>query len=179
MEIWKDIKGYEGYYQVSNLGRVKSIERLVRKSTKQYMAKSYILTSALTIHGYYFVALCRNSRCKSKTIHRLMLKAFIPNPKNKKCINHINGIKTDNRLENLEWCTHSENLKHAYKMGLRKNTIGVKLIHNNTTYSFTSLSAASRFLGMNRDYMSIILRNNKTIARDNKKNIYTVLWDKV
>lgn len=101
-EIWKDIPGYEGMYQVSNLGRVKS---LVRKG-KTY---EVILKQFSNGHGYLQVFLTRNSITKSYKVHRLVAQAFIPNPQNYRCIDHINTIRTDNRVENLRWVSHKEN----------------------------------------------------------------------
>lgn len=105
-EIWKDIKGYEGKYQVSNTGKVKSLNyhrEKREKLLKQILSK------------YFRVPLHKNSKKEFLSIHRLIALAFIPNPENKPCINHLNGIKTDNRIENLEWCTYSENCNHAIK----------------------------------------------------------------
>ena len=107
-EIWKDIEGYEGKYQVSNLGRVKKIYKTVQEK----IIKSHIHEE------YCVIGLYKNSRRKSFRLHRLLAKAFIQNIDNKPYINHINGIKHDNRLENLEWVTQSENTQHAYDTGL-------------------------------------------------------------
>ena len=107
-EIWKDVPEYEGLYQVSNLGRVVSLR------------KNKILTPKKNWDGYFRIQLWRYNQNVYIGIHRLIAEAFIPNPKNKPYINHKNGIKTDNRVENLEWCTQLENIKHAIKMGLKK-----------------------------------------------------------
>lgn len=114
-EVWKDIKGYEGLYQISNLGNVKSLKR---KSLNFKCEKDKILINCKTSQGYEKVMLCKNKQVKNQMIHRLVAKAFIPNPNNLLEINHIDGDKTNNKVSNLEWCTRSENIKHAYELGL-------------------------------------------------------------
>lgn len=113
-EIWRDIKGYEGIYQVSNLGRIKGLEKKARKgkgngAKPERVLKPYIRNS----DGYSFISLSKLGKVKKHYIHRLVAVAFISNPKKKPCINHINGIKDDNKASNLEWCTYSENEKHS------------------------------------------------------------------
>lgn len=119
-EEWRDIKGYEGYYQVSNMGRVKSLDRYVKTNKGgKTLLKSKIM-KPMERKGYMRVSLTKNNFDKTYSIHRLVGIAFIPNPDNKPQINHINGNRSDNRVENLEWCTNGENQKHAYKIGLHK-----------------------------------------------------------
>jgi hypothetical protein len=115
-EIWKDVLGREGEYQVSNFGRVKSLERRsAHKKIHNRIIKEKILKPYLGI--YYSVYFAKKEGVsKGKLVHRLIAIAFIPNPKNKYAVNHINGVKTDNRIENLEWCTKGENERHAYKV---------------------------------------------------------------
>lgn len=101
-EIWKDIENYEGKYQVSTFGRVKSLN--YNKTCKERIMKP-----DKDKGGYLRVVLCKNNRVKFFAVHRLVALAFIPNPENKPCIDHINTIRDDNRSENLMWCTYKEN----------------------------------------------------------------------
>ncbi len=127
MEIWKDIVGYEGLYQVSNLGRVKSFDRYVRNGTSnKNIKRGKILSPCVNPKcGYMQVNLIKDKNKKIKTIHRLVAEAFIPNLENKPCVNHIDGNKQNNKIDNLEWVTHSENTIHAIKMGLKINLKGI------------------------------------------------------
>ncbi len=116
-EIWKDVVGYEGLYQVSNLGNARSF--MGRRLS--IGVECYKLKASNSSKGYKFISIS----AKTAYIHRLVAKAFIPNPLNKPQINHINGIKHDNRVENLEWCTSSENRIHAFEKGLAKVLHGI------------------------------------------------------
>lgn len=117
-EIWKDIKGFEGIYQVSSFGNVRSYHKRGGQH-RYYISKSPILLSGvLWSNGYYFVTLRNNGIIRPQSIHRLVADAFLPNPNNYSDVNHKNGIKTDNRVENLEWCTRSYNIKHSFDNGL-------------------------------------------------------------
>lgn len=118
-EEWKDIKGYEGLYQVSNKGRVKSLDReVIHKNGLIKLYKGRVLINN-NLTKYPSIHLYLNGKVKNYLIHRLVAQAFILNTLNKLEVNHINGIKKDNRVENLEWCTRSENTIHAYKTGLQ------------------------------------------------------------
>lgn len=119
MEVWKDIEGYEGIYQVSNLGRVKGVERLILSEKRENFLVSERLFSLVTSgNGYSTLVLSKNNTVKRFYVHRLVAQAFIPNPKNKRVVNHKNGVKTDNQVGNLEWNTYKENLHHAIRLGL-------------------------------------------------------------
>ncbi len=121
-EVWKDIEGYEGLYQVSNLGRVKSLQRLL--NTTRYSnrtCKERVLKPLKSKQSkYYSVSLYKSSKQKVVHIHRLVAISFVPNPKKSKEVNHIDGDISNNKVENLEWCTRSENQLHAYATGLQK-----------------------------------------------------------
>lgn len=108
-EIFKDIKGYENLYKISNYGNVKSLKN------------SIILKPAKNHRGYLHVALYKNNKTKAHRIHRLVAQAFISNPENKPQVNHKDGNKLNNCVDNLEWVTNGENQKHAFKLGLQTN----------------------------------------------------------
>lgn len=110
-EVWKDIIGYEGLYQVSNFGNVKSLGN-------NFTRKERLLKLSPQSKGYLTVVLQKNGKRKTTLVHRLVAEYFIPNLDKKLQVNHINGIKTDNRVENLEWVSHRENLDHAIKNNL-------------------------------------------------------------
>ena len=117
-EIWKDITGFENMYQVSNLGRVKSLPKLKRvtvfnKAHIKIMTKERIIGGSLDKSGYIQINLRKNRKIKKYRIHRLVAEAFLPPIAGCNIVNHKNGIKNDNRLSNLEWCTEKDNTHHC------------------------------------------------------------------
>lgn len=114
-EQWKDIPSWEGYYQVSNMGRVKSVERtIVYSNGITALVTQKILRQMGRVDRYLQVNLCRNRGLKTKLVHILVATEFVPNPENKPEVNHKKGIKIDNRASELEWNTKSENIQHSY-----------------------------------------------------------------
>lgn len=112
-EIWKDIPGYEGFYQASTEGRVRSVDRIVKKWDGKKLVKGRILIPSANLGGYLFVELFMDGVGKIKTIHRLVAEAFIPNPDNLQQINHKDENKKNNRVENLEWCSGTYNIGYG------------------------------------------------------------------
>lgn len=117
--IWRDIEGFEGYYQVSSTGQVRSVDRVViDKRQGPRIVKGQLLKPGKSKKGYPVVALNKNRKRRTATVHRLVAKAFAYNPERKPHVNHESGIKIDNGIWNLSWVTRSENMRHAFEMGL-------------------------------------------------------------
>lgn len=127
MEIWKDVIGWEGYYQVSNYGNVRSLPRLINSSRgRQRIHKGIMVKPCIENKRSYVIRLSRNNSDTTIKLHRLVAKHFIPNPENKRYINHIDGNPKNNHVSNLEWCTAHENMIHSYRvLGRRRPMQGV------------------------------------------------------
>lgn len=169
METWKAIKGFEKQYEVSNIGNVRSIDRVV-KHYREGFTRKYKGTSKatrLTSDGYLKCNLKNNGERFDFRVHRLVAEAFIPNIDNKPVINHKNGIKTDNRVENLEWCTVSENVIHATRTRLIKTKL-------------TDIQAMEIFnSNLSQRALAEVYNINHTIVwRIKNKKAYRHLWQK-
>lgn len=128
-EIWKPIKGYEDAYEVSNLGNVRSIDRYYEQRNKKcekylHIYKGKVLKQFKSNAGYMRVQLSYKYKSSPKTVHKLVAEAFLDNPNNYSCVNHIDGNKENNCVDNLEWCTYSHNNREAIRMGLNKGFKG-------------------------------------------------------
>lgn len=167
-EIWKNIKGYEGIYQISNLGNVRNLLSYERKNLK----------GEITEKGYIRVSLHKNGFRKVFRVHRLVAQAFIPNPLNKPQINHKDGNKLNNCVDNLEWATNKENIKHAIQNKLRAKEIRhvkpIAYIKNGTIIKrYPSISSAAKETSFSREHIChqlLISKNNK--KRKNVEWIY-------
>ena len=163
-EIWKDIKGYDGIYKISNLGSVKSLARYeeyeINGKTVKRIRKEKILAKCVDNQGYIIVALSLNKKIKYYKVHRLVAKHFVPNTDNKDTVNHIDCDKTNNVYTNLEWCTASENVIHAYENNLIKHhTRKIKCVEDNKY--FNSINEASIYYNTQRQNINAVLNNRQ------------------
>lgn len=156
-ERWRWVVGYENYYMVSSLGRVKSMPRKVTQRFKrEALRRKRILSQRVNRYGYCGVTLFINESAKDKLVHTLVAQAFISNPENKTQVNHKKGIKTDNRATQLEWSTPKENSNHAIKLGI-DSVVGV---HNGMS-KITEKQAVE----IKREYKTIKHGNRKEAAK--------------
>ena len=146
-EIWKDIKGYEGYYQVSNLGRVKSLERTYksgRNGCATKTTKEKILKFKPAKNGYLYSALCKDGHKQWIHPHRLVAEAFVPNPYAYKYVNHKDECKTNNRADNLEWCTAKYNTNYGTGLSRRRKQLLQLDLDGNLIREWECASTAER-----------------------------------
>lgn len=167
-EIWKDIKGYEGLYQVSNTGKVRSLDRtVIGKNNSKRLIYGKELSKTDNGRGYDKVALQNDGRNTRKIckVHRLVAETFIPNPENKPEVNHINCNKKDNRVSNLEWSTSSENSKHAYDNNLKNVSRSKRVARINDEGKileiFNSAREASNSYNLTHDGVSAVCRGKR------------------
>ena len=168
-EIWKDIVGYEGLYQVSNMGRVRSKERIFEsKGTGRYKRNAQILSLGKHSKGYLTVTLFKNGKYKRFLIHRLVAKSFLPRDIFKNQVNHIDGNKTNNNISNIEWCDSSENQIHRRDILKKKFAPGKPVIQidnkGNNIREFESISQAAKSTGIKSQNISCVCQGKNRQA---------------
>lgn len=144
-EVWKDVVGYEGLYQVSNLGRVKSVDRTILRSSTPQKVKGKIISQETQNTGYKIVNLWNKKNRKAFLVHRLVAEAFLNKQDGKDVIDHINGIRDDNRVVNLRWCTQKENsnypiARHKYLSANKKRIENIRSFHKKNSLKVYQLS---------------------------------------
>lgn len=181
MEIWKDIEGYESLYQVSDQGRVKSVERYRKNHSKTQIVHEKIKSSRKDPQGYLMVDLYKNNKAKTIRVHRLVAMAFIHNEFEKETVNHIDGNKENNKVCNLEWSTFEEQNKHFYKHNLKseeniKKAVKamnkaqakvVKCLNNDVIYE--SIAEAARKVGISPSLISMCCKGKRKSAGKNSQ----------
>lgn len=167
-EVWRDIKGYEGYYQVSNLGHVRSLDRIVSNPTNGgYLIRGKLKKLGQDSDGYLETILSRAGINTYPRIHRLAANAFIPNPDNLPEVNHIDGDKSNNSVDNLEWASRLSNEVHARSSGLKayrhkgERVYPVRLLCQTTGEEFASIKACADKFGFGYTYLCSTLKDGK------------------
>ena len=137
-EIWKDVEGYEGYYKISNLGRLKSLDRWVEfKDGRKYHYNEKIVIGSIGRDGYIDVKLSKNGKCKTVKLHRIVALAFVKNDdkENKTEVNHKDLDRTNAKASNLEWVTHQENIKYSHDLGSYNTELKLGIYNGRSKYT--------------------------------------------
>lgn len=188
-EIWKPIKGYEGYYEASNLGNIRSVDRVILSTANilhtehKQLRRGRVLKQGNGRKGYKIVVLQRDGQKRTMYTHRIIAMTFVENPYNKPCIDHINGVCTDNRAENLRWCTQKENINNPNTVYKNLDTLKQNALTNCKAKTILQLdkdtleviqeilpkSSYFKDMGYVRAYITSACRNHK-------KNAYGYKW---
>lgn len=161
-ELFKDVANYEGIYQVSNFGNVKTLQRNIynKLGKLHYIQPEKLLKPSVFKNGYKYISMHKNKKIKVKTIHSLVAEAFIENTYNKRTVNHIDGNKLNNHFTNLEWATDKENLEHNFVIGISKR-YSLIAYNNNTYLEFSKVSDACKLGFSQKSISNSVIKNKK------------------
>ena len=159
VEVWKSIMGYEGLYEVSNLGRVRSLDREIVRYNGTHIKRGKMKAICNISNGYKGVNLCKDGKQKTHKVHRLVAQAFLPNPNNLPQVNHKDEDKTNNRVDNLEWCNNEYNINYSWAIPIMSlNPINGEVI------KYASSVEASSVTGINKSSICMVLKNKRKFA---------------
>lgn len=169
-EMWKDVEGFEDYYQISSSGLVKSYDRECWNGGGYFIKKGRLLKQCFTGAGYLMVGVHKQGEVLNKSVHRLVAIHFVDNPENKPCVNHLDGDKTNNNDWNLEWVTHKENSIHGVKLGLISNykPIIQLNINGNIIRDYNSITDAQKETGISKSQIGSVCNGHRKTAHGYK-----------
>lgn len=174
-EVWKDIVGYEGLYQVSNIGRVKSLDHYASNGVKIILYSGRVLKQTKNKNGYYSVMFSKNSETKRKYVHRLVAEAFIENPNNLNEVNHKDESRTNNCVDNLEWCDRNYNLNYGRLQEKSAITRGIPVLQYDMSGTFIaeyySIRNAAKMIGRKHGDVPI-----GECCKGKRKQAYGYIW---
>ena len=160
-EVYKSVPNYEGYYEISNYGQVRGVERIISTPHQQRKLKSMVLKQRINRYGYLIIDLSKSSVSKTFEVHRLIALTFLPQKEGRNCVNHMDADKLNNNVENLEWVTYKENVHHAINLNLY--SICKMVINECTGKLYHSISEASRNENLSYSKLKRIFKEDGTI----------------
>jgi len=170
VEEWRDIPGYRRIYQVSNTGKVRTHENKTTHTERHGVRKwkQRELKQKVSTDNCHRVSLWKDNIEKTCLVHRLVAFAFIERPEGKHYINHKDGNRSNNHVDNLEWCDHQEDNNHAFDNGLMTSNVEIVLMNNSTRElaHFRSMAKASEYLGFKKTYLSAALKKGKNVVKN-------------
>ena len=163
IEVWKDIPEYENLYQVSNLGRVRSLDRIVYNNGGEELRKGTILKGGKTSRNsnYHYVGLSKDGKVTNKYIHRLVAEAFIPNPENKPTVDHLNRDTSNNTLENIRWATYDEQATNRNNTNIQ-NRKAINIEYSGEVITFNSQTECAKYFNITKNRVNELFKGKRS-----------------